>query len=1123
MKKIKFLLLGFLITVLSPVPIFAQKQPLTLHLNDVPLHQILDRIEDKTDYTFQYSKQVIDVNQKRTIHVNRQPIDTVMSVLLKGTSIKYRIKGKQIILNTRQGEEKYPKTKKLRGTVKDNATKEPIVGASIVVEGRKTGVISDLNGHFEIEIPENAKIYISYIGYVTQTVDVRDNMSLKVYLTEDMNLIEEVVVVGYGSVSKKNLTTAISQVKTEQIPQAGTSNINQLLMGRAAGLQATVNSMQPDGKVNVSIRGGGNPLYVVDGIVMPSDAVQTNSGEVGLPANIDRSGLCNLNPSDIASVEVLKDASAAIYGIGADNGVILITTKKGKEGAPRIVYDGSYSFVRNYPYLDVLKSREYMELANVFNKENYLYNQKQYPYGAAPYDGKWNAMFSETDMQHATDTDWKKQVLKNGYITKHNLTISGGVPMVKYYLGGSYLDQEGTVSKSGMTKYTFHGNIGIDLFTFLNLTSAFNTNQSTYSNSIVGTDTGNQGDVASSVLTSALLYPSCLPLKQEDGTYTIFRNVPNPKAMENIIDRTKENGYNLNFTAKVKLYKDILSIKGIYGMNQENVRRSIFIPSDVYFARMYKSRGNIQSERRQTQTMEVMLSFFKHMFNFVEVEALAGIGKYLESSEGYGLSYEDTNDMINEHDISSAKGKFYPTSHTVQNEKRSQFFKASFDILDKYVLSTTLRRDGADKFFPGSKYALFPSVSVAWKISNEKFLKDAFWINLLKLRASYGKTGQDNLGSSLYGSYAPGGFKVGFNDNSSFYIPYVSMGANYSDVSWQKTIMKNIGLDFYLLKNRISGSIDFFRNDVTCLLGYASTSPLAIYPTRPINGGHYYRKGWEMILDTRNFIGEFTWNTTFTLSKTNSYWKERLPNYDYRSFQQREDEPMNAYYHYKMNGIINMDRSNMPESQKTLQAEAQLPGCPIIEDKNQDGKIDEDDIFLKDNTPELYLGFGNTFTYRNLEFSFFMYGQFGNIKSNVAYRSALPGPLAVDNPENTNKFAYKLWNSQTNPNGSRPGLAIDRMGALPGGAVVDVDMENASFMRMRNMTLSYNLHDKLLGSINKYVQNIKIYVDIQNPFVLTKFQGFDPEIYTGGGGASNGSRGEYPQTRTFSLGANIVF
>lgn len=1125
MNLIKLLYIS-LIIILCPTLGYAQKKTLTLEMSNAPLSDILIKIEKNTGYYFQYSKQVIDVRQKRTLKVKNQPIEVAMDSLLKGTNIRYQIKKKQIILNNIKEKEKKEIKKILnttKGIVLDSKSREPIIGASITMEGEQKGTISNTDGCFEIETPEDSRIKISYIGYLTQLVTPQKNGTLEVLLSENTQMIDEIVVVGYGSMAIRNLPNAIAQVKPDKIPQTSISNVNQLFVGRAAGMQALITSTQPDGKVNVSIRGGDNPIFVVDGVVMPNESIATNGGETGLPSNVNRSGLAGINPMDIESIEVLKDASAAIYGISAANGVILITTKKGKEGAPSITYDGNFSFVWNCPYLDVLDTQEYMDMANIFSKENYLYNKKQYPYGSSSYDGKWTSLFSESDKTNATTTNWKDYVLNQGYITKHNITVSGGTSKFKYYLGGGYLDQDGTVSKSSMTKYTFRGNLTLELFPFLNLSSSFSANQNIYNNSMVGTDTGNRGNVAGSALNSALLYPPYLSLKQKDDTYTIFKSIPNPKAMEAINDKTKEHGYNLNFTANLKLYKDMLYLKGIYGMNQENMRRSIFIPSNVYFSRMYKSRGNIQSERRLTQTLEVMLMFSRQMFDIVHVDALAGMGKYLESSEGYGISYEDVHDAINEHDISSAEGKIYPTSHTQKNERRSQFFKVGFDILDKYVVSATLRRDGADKFFPGNKYALFPSMSVAWKISNENFLKDISWINLLKLRASWGKTGQDNLGSSLYATYAPNRFKVNFSDNTIVNIPYVSIGPNYPDVSWQKTSMRNIGADFYLLHNRISGSIDFFRNDITRLLGYASNSPLAIYGSRPINGGHYYRKGWEIALNTQNLTGAISWNTQLTLSQTKAYWKQRLPNYDYQTYQKRNHEPMDAYYFYNVTGIINSDRSNMPESQKTLQAEAQLPGCPIIEDRNRDGKIDEKDVCMRDNSPDLYVGFNHTFTYKNFELSFFMYGQFGIQKYNIAYSAAQAGPLAIDYPENTNRFAYRLWNSQTNPTGSRPGLAFNKMGALPGNAWVNVDIENASFLRMSNITLAYNLNGNILGSLQKYICNIRVYTDIQNPFILTKFKGFDPEIYTGGGGADGASRGEYPQTRSLSFGASVTF
>lgn len=1097
----------------------AQGKTVTLNKSNVPLTVILDEIESQSGYLFLYNKQVVGVDRTASLNVTKVPLTDALEKLFTGTDIAYTIKGQQIVLTKREAAAKESrKIEGVQGRVLDRKTKEPIVGATVIVEGTTKGTTTDSQGRFRIEGNKSLVLSISYIGYTTQTVRATAGTEIEVYLTEDVKLVDEVVIVGYGTVSRRNLTTAIAQVKPDDVPKAANSNISQMLLGRAAGLQATVNSSQPDGKVNISIRGAGNPIYVVDGIVMPSNTIGLGSA-TGLPSNVNRAGLAGLNPADIESVEVLKDASAAIYGIGAADGVILITTKKGSEGAPRISYEGSYTFTRNYKYLDVLDAQEYMNIANVYSKENYLYNNKQYPYGGLAYDGRWTPVFSPEEIAGATTTDWIDYVLRSGYSTNHNLTVSGGTKHVTYYMGGSYFDQKGTVSNSGMTKYTFRGNLGVQLFPFLKLSSAFNANQNHYTNGMVGDDVDNRGNTAGGSLSSALLYPSYLPLRQADGSYTIFNSVPNPASYDDIQDKTKQNDYMLNFTADLNIWKNIITLKGVYGINQENMRRSTYVPSSIYFDRMYKSRGNIGSERRRNQTMEAMLQFSKKFADIIQIDALVGMGKYLEDYEGYSISYEDTNDLINEHNISSATGKITPASYTGKNQKRSQFAKLSVDVLDRYVVAATLRRDGTDKFFPNKKYALFPSVSAAWKISNESFLRDVEWVSLLKIRASWGKSGQDNLGSSLYGVYKPSDFKVTFNNNSTFYIPYLLMSADYPDVSWQKTTMKNIGVDFYLFDDRLSGSFDLYRNDVTDLLGNASTSPLAIFSSRPINGAHFYRRGWEITLNTVNFKGKFEWRTNLTLSRVQQFWKERMPNYDYQAYQKRDNEPLAAMYYYKIDGYINMDRSNMPESQKSLQATAQMPGCPIIDDKNGDGVIDINDIHMRNTTPDLYMGFGNTFVYKNFDLDIFMYGQFGAYKYNMALSAAQAGPLVNTPAPNANKYAYRLWNSQINPNGTRPGIAYSKMGALPGGCGVNADMENASFMRIRNITLGYTIQGKLFGPIQKYIKSIRVYFDVQNPFVITKYTGFDPEIYTG----SNEARGQFPQVRSFSLGAKINF
>ena len=471
--------------------------------------------------------------------------------------------------------------------------------------------------------------------------------------------------------------------------------------------------------------------------------------------------------------------------------------------------------------------------------------------------------------------------------------------------------------------------------------------------------------------------------------------------------------------------------------------------------------------------------------------------------------------------MEAAEGAFYPTSFRAADERRSQFARASVDVLDRYVVAATIRRDGTDKFFPGKKYAYFPSVSLAWKLSNEPFMKHISWIDQLKIRGSYGQTGNDNLGSSFYGTFSLAAQYIKFSNNSVTYVPYLLSGPDYPNVTWEKTTMKNIGIDFSVLKDRIWGSFDMFRNDVTNLLGYDSASPLSMTSSVPMNYGHYVRYGWDATINSLNFEipRVFKWTSQLTLSHHNAVWKERMPNYYYEEYRIRKNEPVNAYYYYETEGVINIDKSNMPESQKSLPADAQQPGYPIIKDANGDNKITIDDVKMRNTLPKIHIGFGNTFVYKDFDLDVFMYGQFGRTRYNYAYRWALVGDVYYTSPKNSNKYVYTIWNSQTNQNGNRRGIASTKAVALPGNVGFEEDYQNASFVRVRNITLGYNLSGKKLGRVGDYVSSIRVFVDCQNPFTFTKFVGVDPEIKTGG----DGSKAEYPMTRTYSFGAKICF
>ncbi|KAA6316886.1 TonB-dependent receptor SusC [termite gut metagenome] len=320
----------------------------------------------------------------------------------------------------------------LKGTV-TNVDKESLPGVSIAVKGTIIGTVSDINGNFSLVIKPNYVLIFSYLGFKTQEFTVGNRTSIDIVMVEDASLLDEVVVVGYGTTTKKNLTTAISTVKPENISKAANSNISQLLMGQAAGLSATVSSVQPGGGVDISIRGAGTPIYIVDGVMMPSGSLEPGTSNIYTPASVNRAGLAGLNPQDIESIEILKDASASIYGIGAANGVILITTKKGKEGQLKVNYEGSVSSVHNFSTPDPLNAQQYMSYVNLFNKEQYLFNNKLAPYGPSPYTGGWSPVFSNQEIDASQTTSWKDYVLKTGYINNHTLTVNGGSKNINYW------------------------------------------------------------------------------------------------------------------------------------------------------------------------------------------------------------------------------------------------------------------------------------------------------------------------------------------------------------------------------------------------------------------------------------------------------------------------------------------------------------------------------------------------------------------------------------------------------------------------------------------------------------------------------------------------------------------
>lgn len=1012
---------------------------------------------------------------------------------------------------------------KVTGNVVDELG-EPIIGASVIVKGTSNGTVTDIDGNFTVpDVPKNGSLVISYVGYVSKTVSVGGKNKINVKLSEDKQVLNEVIVTGYGSVSRKNLTTSIVKVKGDDVIKTGTSNMAQMLMGRAAGLQATMSSAQPGGGVSMTVRGGGTPLYVVDGVVMPTSSLEAGSGgsATALPSNVNRSGLADINPDDIESIEVLKDASAAIYGVNAANGVILITTKKGKAGKLRVTYDGSISVVDNYKYIQPLNAQDYMRYVNAFGKENYLFAHKMGVYGSNAYDGGYTNAFSETDIANAQNTNWLDEVLRTGSISSHNVNIQGGTDKVQYYLSGNYYNQVGSVKGSKFERYVMRSNISAQLFKWLKLTTTMNYNKNRNNNGMVGGTGSGRGNQANGSLASAVAFPSYQPVYNEDGSYnTMSNNFNNPAALNTISDLSVSEGFYANLAFDVTILPNWLTGRFMYGYNKESSDRKVYIPSDVYFDQVEQSRGSIQNAKRDNSTLEGTLSFDHSFFNDnFTVNAVVGMGRYFTNTNGLGVSYTDSYDAIGNDNIAVATGTFVPSSYRTKSEKRSQFGRLNLDFFDRYSVSATLRRDGTDKFFPNKKYSWFPSVAVAWKIFNEGFMKDVKWVNMLKLRLSYGVTGNDVLTSDLYGGYTARSIFVKFDDNTTSYTPFELQSIDYPNVTWEKTVMKNIGLDFSLFNDRINGSFDYFVNDVTHMLNSAVGEGMAMFATYPSNSGHKRRYGWDATLNTTNIVSkDFKWTSTLTLSHYNSIWKERYTNYDYKDYQQRKDEPVNALYFYRTAGIINSDKSNMPSYQPE---DLQYPGCPIIKDLNGDGQITVDDVDMVNVVPKLYWGFGNTFTWKNWDLNIFIYSQLGLKKYNYSYDWISEMPTNATS-HNVPTYISDCFNSETNPNGTLPGYAFYNTSYnLPGGAGTDLNYEDAGFLRVRNITLAYTFNSRNLGVLGNYINSLRIYFDALNPFTFTSFKNFDPEVTTGG--SYKGGKAEYPMTRTFSFGVKLQF
>ena len=1029
----------------------------------------------------------------------------------------------------------------VKGIVTDGSG--PLIGVSVRVEGTTIGVITDLDGQYSLRVPsKSSKLIFSYVGYNTLNENIKGRKVINITMTENVQSLNEVVVVGYGTSTVKDLTSSVSSVKSKNLDKAASASIDNMLQGHVAGLNMTANSAQPGAGLSINIRGsispnGNNqPLYVIDGVPMTTNTSNESgfyTGVISMQFGIDHSPLNSINPSDIESIDILKDASAAaIYGSASANGVIIITTKRGKQGKPKVEYTGSYTLQSQKSYAhDLLNASEWMTQRNLWNREESLFTANTYPYGTVDYnkDGvtdikDYNAfMTTQKDEFTAQDiagagrgTDWLNYVSRNGHVDEHNLSITGGNTDTKYFVSYNYYKNEGLLKNSDMVRNT--GRINLDQQIGKYVKVGVGATYSDIDNKTVGTGSGPVGQGHYNMLQAAYAFPPNFDDSMDPitGKYILSYDtkLANPASYLTINDNSKTDRIILNPTIEIKLLND-LTFKAVGGYDKQTSKRQFYIPSYAGFYIASKGLGQITERTTVNKSVEGYFTYNSTLFNKLNrINAVLGFGAYRTSYETLYMQGADffTDSFGTDNiGINTNADKRYIASNRGETTKFSQFGRINYTYKDKYTLSFTGRNDGSSVFAAKKKWGFFPSISAAWRISEENFMKPTTdYLSNLKLRVGYGTSGNEPTSANALAIYSSG-YNVLQGDGYHTGVQITQLANDY--LSWETNKTFNVGLDFGFFKQRLTGNVDFFVRTAKDLLDYR-TLP-ANNPVTSIlsNIGSTQSKGLEFMLTSQNIqTKDFSWTTTFNFSHTIYRWKERNPELVLNSWQKVNDE-MSEVFGWKTNGIFhNYDEINAYVNNKGEKIQPlAIPGNIKYVDINGDGVLNDKDMTkLGRTTPSIRAGLGNTINYKDFDFSFYFYGAFGNVKwrGDVGFA----GQLTAATPYNTYNTIKDVWSMQ-NVNGKYPGIGTDATSSQQrSGSGSDFWYMKGDFIKLKNITLGYNVPQDLLKGA--FLHSLRLSIDAQNLLTLTNYFGFDPEL--------NGTN-PYPQAYSFTFSVKASF
>ncbi len=1064
-----------------------------------------------------------------------QPIEKNLDVVLKNSGLKYKKtrKSTYVIVDNRENKSDAGKAKEsamlmnaadlamissmnaqveksITGVVTDE-TGAALPGVSVLLKGTQRGTSTGIEGDFKLDIPDDqlngATLVFSFVGYVSKEVVVGNQTNIKLSMAPDENALAEVVVVGYGTVKKSDLTGAVGTVKAEVLQERPASSLNQGLSGRITGVNVSSNSGRPGGRANIRIRGASsisvsnNPLYVIDGVILNTVDLANGSTPIDY-----------LNPNDIASIEVLKDASStAIYGARGANGVILVTTKRGVAGEGRVTYDTDFSVGVAPKKLDVLNAKEFLAVEELAYANAAKYDPVGWATGTKYTDPKTkrtNPLLFDSNGNPLYDTDWQKEAFQKALTQNHQLGFTGGNEKGSYGAFANYRNENGIVKESWQKRFSGRFVFDSQIKSWLKVGGSLGY---TDQNEKQIDQLGGGGITTMRQVLEAL---PIVPVKYPDGSWASNRDYPGMEGGDTPIRVGKERLSYLrtqtmlgNMYANIKL-ADGLELKSTVGTNVINQREDYFAAAGLQYI-SDKGDASVINRRFNSWQFENYLTYFKDFGKIHSINAMAGLSwQHVDRFDNQARSQNFTDTYFQYNNLGAGATALAPSSGNSAYGLNSYFARLNYSLMNKYLVTFTGRVDGSSKFGDQNRYAFFPSAALAWRVTEEEFMKDIPSVSNLKVRASYGATGNSEIPAyrALAGMSS---YDVIFNGERNIGIGLSRM--SNANLRWEKTQQVDFGVELGLFSNRLNFELDLYRRKVNDMLLDAPLPLSSGYGSIYTNVGSMENKGIEFAVNSTNIkTDNFSWSTTFNISVNKnkvlalSGGSDIFPG----NTVVRVGEPVGSFFGRVHEGIWSTAEAEQAKKYNMR------PGDVKYKDLNNDGTINDlDRTIIGRGIPDGFGTFLNTFQYKAWSLTVDLQYMYGNDVLDRSIHSA------EDRQGIANSYATVL-NAWTETNQSSTVAQVRPINAYYTTNNDTHKVTDASFIRGRNLLLAYNFGSDITSKLK--LSRLRVYGSVQNFFVLTKYKGYDPEVSNSGSAFDQGlGLYDYPRPRVFMVGLNI--